>query len=260
MFLRRLWGKALHYDREGLEARRRAQRRPDSTANIVDSEVALIVLEHELKVVQRAVDASQTLETKANGLAVLDLALIGVLATVAVEHWSGLPLIATFALAAFLASLFFAWRVNQVEAHNLPAPVTYNLPTIANNPNNAAKIAQELTEAWDGYATDERNAGALKAIWLKRAFATMYIGTVAFAIVAAASMFASHSNNERAKGATGQTSTRVNDPRADEPTSPIGHPSWYTASDGRRTRRRLRPPAAASVATPRASSRNPHAN
>jgi hypothetical protein len=142
-----------------------------------------------MKLVDRAVSASRSLETKANGIAVLDLALIGVLATVAVEHRASAPWIAGVAIIAFALSLFFAWRVNSVEAHNLPGPITYNLPTIVNDTNNLAKIAQELTEAWDGYATDERNAGLQKAAWLRWAFRGMYIGIVAFATVTILSIF-----------------------------------------------------------------------
>jgi hypothetical protein len=186
------WGRGLRkvlYERIGLTARKAAETRLASTPPLEGAEVALLVLKHELKVVQRAVDASQTLEAKASGLAVLDLALIGVLATVAIEHRTGYPWISVISLVAFLFSIFFAWLVNRVEAHNLPSPVTYNLPTIANDGSNLAKIAQELTEAWDGYATDERNAGALKASFLKKSFGAMYCGVIAFAIVTALGMF-----------------------------------------------------------------------
>ena len=175
--------KKARYVPEGLDARVRAMDRLESTPRLATPDVAKLVLDNELIVVQRVVEANQALEKKASGIAVLDLALISVLATVAVEHHSSSPWIAAAALIAFALSLLCAWRVSRIQSHNLPGPITYNLPPIANAPDNVAKIAQELTEAWDGYATDERNAGSLKASWLARAFWGMYLGVIAFAMV-----------------------------------------------------------------------------
>src|SRR5579871_2398358 len=118
-FLRGVWrlvtgSNVRQYDREGLESRIRAQRRLDSTAKLRTNDVALLVLDNELRVVQQAIEANRSLETKANGLAVLDLALLGVLVTVCVEHRTSFPWLAAIAFVGFLLSLLCAWLVNRV--------------------------------------------------------------------------------------------------------------------------------------------------
>ena len=137
-----------------------------------------------VKVADRMTDANKLLETKANGVIALSSALLGFGANMAnaqhVAHWQ----LAIAAIVALLLAIGCAFRATLVTTFDLPSPAYYNVPSIAADENNEAKIALELAESWHRYTTDERIVAKVKSAWLNRSVALMAVGLVAFAAVA----------------------------------------------------------------------------
>lgn len=165
-----------------LEVRQAAEQRLLNTPPLATVATAARVYDAVQEIVARSVDANKSLETKASGVIVLSSAVLGFGLQLANAHRAQ-PWLAILASIALVGAIGCAARVNFSQAFNLPSPITYNLPSIANLPDNEAKIVVELTEAWNDYAVDERSVGAEKALWLRRSFAAMLVGVGFFALM-----------------------------------------------------------------------------
>lgn len=172
-------------ERIGADLRRDSQVRLESTAELNIPSVARLIFDAVLDGVDRAIDANRQLESKANGVVVLCIAIIGFGANLwkdnaAVAH----PLLTGTVLVVLVVAIFCALGVGWVKTYDLPSAVVYNLPTIVNEPANEAKILVELTESLSSYARDERNAGLIKAKWLFCATRLLLGGLALFVILA----------------------------------------------------------------------------
>ncbi len=137
-----------------------------------------------VKVADRSTEANKVLESKANGVIALSSALLGFGANTAnahaVPHW---PL-AICAVVSLLLALGCGFRATLVSTSSLPSPAYYNIPSIAADAGNEAKIAIELAEAWHRYTVDERSVENRKSAWLYRAIGFMACGLLSFGAVA----------------------------------------------------------------------------
>jgi hypothetical protein len=167
-----------------LQPRIEVEQRLKNTPAIATSKTAAAILDAVHQVVDRVADANRNLETKANGLIVLSSAMLGFGANIANAHRVTIPWMGVLGVVALLIAIFCAACVNLVETFNLPTPIAYNLPSVANMRDNEAKIYVELAEAWNAYAVDERNAGVTKTKWLVTSFLAMLTGVTLFALVA----------------------------------------------------------------------------
>jgi hypothetical protein len=174
--------------RISLAARQLAEERLKRTPALQTAETAETILQQVMLVVDRAVEGNRNLETKSTGVIVLSTALIGFAITFASAHNIPNVPIGIAAMACLALAVVLAGTVNAVETHDLPSPITYNLPSIANELNNNAKIKMELAEAWNDYAIDEGTSGIIKARWLSASFAFMYLGIALFVTVGAIAM------------------------------------------------------------------------
>jgi hypothetical protein len=170
-----------------LAVRQAAEQRLLATPRLQTVDTAARIYDAVQEVVTRSVDANKSLETKASGVIVLSSAVLGFGAQLANAHRAQ-PWLAILASLALVCAIVCAARVNFSQAFNLPSPITYNLPSIANLPDNEAKIVLELTEAWNDYAVDERTVGVEKALWLRRSFAAMLLGVTLFVLLSAAAL------------------------------------------------------------------------
>jgi hypothetical protein len=175
--------------------RQAAEDRLKKTPALQTAETAGTILQQVMVVVDRTVDGNRNLETKSTGVIVLSTALIGFGITFAATHRIPNVPIGIAAMACLAFAIVLAGAVNAVETHDLPSPITYNLPSIANDLSNDAKIKIELAEAWNDYAIDEGTSGIVKARWLSAAFAFMYLGIVLFVTVGAIAMSGQTANH-----------------------------------------------------------------
>lgn len=174
----------------GLEVRLDTKRRLQSKPRIESPGTATLIYDAMVKVADRMSEANKLLEAKANGVIALSSALLGFGAGFAngqrAVHWQLAVAAMTFLLVAILCAL----RVNFIATSDLPNPGYYNLPSVAADPANEAKITLELAESWHRYTTDERTAWKGKLGWLDRSAVFMSGGILAFAILVVEVIFA----------------------------------------------------------------------
>ncbi len=171
-------------ERINATVRQAIQKRLEQTPDLKNAKVSRLVFDAVMDGVDRAVDANRQLESKANGIVVLCVAIIGFGANFLKEIPVHQPVLFGFTFLCLVGSIVCAIGVGSVKTHDLPSVVVYNLPTIVEDDRNESKILVELSESLSSYARDERNAGLVKSKWLFCATPLFLVGFALFAALA----------------------------------------------------------------------------